>query len=198
MSLLAIIAGQQVLRAADTTVSWISGLTVDADGSPRAYGPPGVAALDYLANAGHYGRWWGVVVDGDGDPVVQGPSDPAPGYYISTTSYQHRQFSRFDPRRYLDSEAVPFAVIPGTIARRVPEIVLGCRVVIEHMGSGQIVEAVCGDIGPDNHVGEASIAVAKTFGLNADPKKGGEDARIFRFTFHPGVAAEGFELQALG
>ena len=198
MTLLAIIGGLQVLRNEDGTVSWISGLTVDADGSPRAYGPPGMECLDYLANAGRAGNWWGVVADEDGSPLVQGPSDPSPGHYISTTSYQRVGFSRSDPRRYLDSETVPYAVLPGTIARRLPEVVLGSRVLIEHMGSGKTVEAVCGDIGPDTHLGEASIAAATTLGVNPDPKKGGVETKIFRFTFYVGVAAAGYELQPLG
>ena len=198
MKLLAIIGGEEVHLHEDGSVSWISNLTVDADGSPRAYGPPGMASLDYIANAGRAGNWWGLVSDTDGNPVQQGPSDPAPGHYVSTTSYQHRQFSRFDPRRYLDSEKVPYAVIPGTIARRLSGVLLGCRVHIEHTGTGKTVDAVCGDIGPDTHLGEASIAAARALGVDPDPKNGGSEAKEFSFTFYPGIAAPGYELQRLG
>ena len=49
-----------------------SGLSVDADGAPNAYGPHGVPdTLDNLGNAGHPGNWWGVVTDARGQPIVQ-------------------------------------------------------------------------------------------------------------------------------
>src|SRR3990172_2424520 len=58
---------------------------IDADGSPRAYGPSN-SGLDWTANAGSPGNWWGVVTDNNGDPVIQGSGDPFPGMYVSSTS----------------------------------------------------------------------------------------------------------------
>lgn len=195
--LLATIAGQEIYQKEDGSFSWISGLTVDGDGSPRCYGPGGLG-LDYLANAGSPGNWYGILTDPEGEPYVQQSQDPAPGYYISTTSLQNRGYSATDPRRYLDSEAVPFVVMPGVLARHCSGIALGCRVEIEDTRSGTLVSAVCGDLGPDHHLGEASIAVAKKLGLNPSPKTGGSDEPVFLFTFWPGVAADGFTLQPLG
>ena len=67
-----------------------SGLMIDADGAPDAYGPDG-KGRDAIANAGKPGNWWGVVTDtgkADGTPVVQGATDPKPGFYVSATSLQ--------------------------------------------------------------------------------------------------------------
>jgi len=50
------------------------GMDITAAGSPRAYGPPGVDALDYLGNAGQPGNWLGLVTDNgqpSGTPVIQ-------------------------------------------------------------------------------------------------------------------------------
>jgi hypothetical protein len=68
-------------------------------------------------------RWvggcrYGVVTDnqkGSGKPVVQGPSDPAPGFYVSSTSYQDPTKKATDPRRYVDASTVPYAVLPSNL-----------------------------------------------------------------------------------
>ena len=193
---LATISGHDILQGDDLSITWTSGLTVDGDGSPRCYGPGGLG-LDDLSCAGHPGNWWGILTDQDGEPYVQQSQDPAPGYYVSTTSLENRGYSATDPRRYLNSEVIPFAVIPGILARKCEGVALGCRVTITDTRTGIHVEAVCGDLGPDNHLGEASIAVAKRLGINPSPKTGGSDEPVFRFTFYPGTAAEGYRLQPL-
>lgn len=197
MKVLATINSKPLVQSDDGSVTFIGEACVDADGSPRAYGPYG-KGLDHLENAGHAGNWWGVVTDQLGYPVLQGARDPAPGFYISTTSLQHREFPRTDPRRYVDSEKVPFFVVPGPVARAALGIVLGCRAEITHTVSGKSVAAVVADLGPASHLGEMSIAAARALGLNPDPKTGGSNNREFRYTFWPGQAAPGFELQPLG
>src|SRR5688572_6747027 len=75
------------LDDADSVIVFKAKLSVDADGSPRAYGPAN-SGLDNTANAGSTGNWWGVVTDNgnkNGTPVLQGEDDPNPGMYISTT-----------------------------------------------------------------------------------------------------------------
>ena len=69
---------------------------VDADGSPRAYGPND-SGLDWTANAGYPGNWWGVVTDINGDPVIQGAGDPYPGM-VTTQPVQrvHKQIFATD------------------------------------------------------------------------------------------------------
>jgi Fungal chitosanase of glycosyl hydrolase group 75 len=83
--------GTTTVYRTQNTVNCAKGkLGIDADGSPHAYHPNGSPpGLDYLANAGKPGNWYGIVTDNQkasGNPVVQGSSDPAPGFYISSTA----------------------------------------------------------------------------------------------------------------
>ena len=197
MELLGTIQGQDIYQQDDGTFQFISLIEVDGDGSPRCYGPAGVETLDYLANAGSSGNWYGVVVDKEGDPIVQGPSDPNPGYYISTTSLQIPGYSPNSPNRYLNSETVPYVVVPGKIAKAAKGIVLGCYCTVTDTRNGNTVEAVCGDTGPSNKMGEASIAVAEALGIPSSPKNGGCDDQVFVYKFWPGTPAPGYSLQPL-
>lgn len=190
------INGKPIPQAEDGSIQFIGEFCVDADGSPRAYGPYGLG-LDYLANAGHPGNWWGIVTDSEGYPVLQGENDPAPGYYISTTSLQNKNFQTTDPRRYVDSENVSFIVVPALLARLASGVVLGCKAEILNIGTGKRTSAVVADLGPATHLGEASIAAANALGVNPDPKTGGSNVKDFRYTFWPGHAAPGFNLQPL-
>ena len=72
-----------------TAFFYIGGMAIDADGAPTAYHPNGTSGLDALGNAGRPGNWWALVTDtgtSAGTPVIQGAADPAPGFYVSTTS----------------------------------------------------------------------------------------------------------------
>lgn len=216
--LLATIQSQEIWQqASDESFSFRAGMTIDADGSPRAYGPRD-SGLDYTINAGHPGNWWGVVTgrvntlqsDGrvitDIAPVVQGPQDPCPGMYISTTSLQNRArrddgsllYGPTDPRRYVNSEEIPFVVCPGIVAKNASGIVLGCKVVVVDTRSGEQCLAVCADIGPSTHLGECSMKLAAIMGVRNSPRDGGETTPCFRYTFYPGQAAKGYTLQPLG
>ncbi len=182
----------------DGAVSFFGGMTINGDGSPRCYGPAGTRPLDYLANAGSPGNWWGIATDNEkpwGNPIVQGPEDPFPGYYISTTAYKVPGFRNGDPRRELDSEKILFIVAPRQLIRAVAGIVIGSKARVRNKRTGRSVDAVVGDIGPANHLGEASIAMAKAHGVPANPKSGGCSEKIFEYEIWPGVAAEGFQLQ---
>lgn len=170
-------------------LSWRSGAAIDADGSPRAYGPHNTG-LDWTANAGSPGNWFGVATDKRGEPVIQGPQDPHPGFYVSTTAYENEDFTASDPRRYLDSEGVPYVVIPGKLRTHTPGIVLGCKAEVTNMRTGVCVTAVVGDVGPSNKIGEVSIALAHALGIPSDPKTGGTTQPILDFEVFPGVPAK--------
>lgn len=189
----------------DGSYTFMAGMAIDGDGangqsSPPVYAPPGYrpAPLDYLANAGSPGNWYGVVTDtgeADGEPVIQGPSDPAPGAYVSATSYEHDGYDRSDPRRYVDSNAVIYFVLPGHWRMEAKGIVLGCYGTVTDSVTGQTQEAAVLDFGPRSKIGEASIACARAFGVPSSPKNGGTDEQRFIYTFHPGRAAAGYELK---
>jgi hypothetical protein len=180
-------------------LSWTSGMQIDADGSPRAYGPNN-SGLDYTANAGEPGNWYGIVTDENGHPIIQGPNDPCPGFYVSPTTYVRKQFKESDPKRYLNSEKIEYVVIPGKLRKMIPPVCIGCHVVATNLRTGKQVIAVCGDTGPNDKIGEGSIALALALGLNPDARHGGTDEHIIKFELYPGVPAtlenETFELQA--
>jgi hypothetical protein len=145
------------------TLYWVSDLGIDADGSPRAYCPAGsgLVGLDVLANAGIPGAGYGVARDPDGNFAIQGASGPYPGCFISTTSLIDPSKIETDPRRYVDSEKVPFFVLPGTPS-------LGARLgqvgMLFRPETGDSSAAVYADVGPHNQIGEGSIALAENLG----------------------------------
>jgi hypothetical protein len=93
-------------------------MDVDVDGAPRAYGPRGSDALDYLRNAHSMGVLSAPVVGYLTEdapphrPVVQGPNDPAPGFYVSQTAYEDESVSdERKPRRYVDATRINYVVL---------------------------------------------------------------------------------------
>lgn len=181
-------------------VVWTAGFTVDGDGSPRCYGPPGVEPLDYLANAGRPGNWWGLATHNrkpSGKPIIQGGADPCPSFYVSMTAYEIPAFRHGDPRRYVNSEEIVFSVVPSSVLKRVKGRCKGCQGKITDLKTGLSTASVIADVGPADHLGEASIAAARFFGLNPSPKNGGSpDKSRFFYEMWPGLAAEGYNLQS--
>lgn len=174
-------------EAADGPLIYVSGMAVDGDGSPHTYHPQN-QGLDYLANARDGERWFGVVTRNK-VPVLQGPGDPAPGYYVSpTTLVDARIKDDANPRRYVNSETVPFIAFPSRlytvdspksdIGRLGLGVNLGDYVVVYDMKTGKSCGGVFADVGPAYKLGEASIRVAKELGVNPSPKNGGVDATL--------------------
>ena len=176
-------------------------MAIDADGAngqtggvpvyaPKGYTP---APLDFLANAGGPGDWWGVVTDTnrkDGTPVKQGASGPAPGAYVSATSYRWPELARIDPLAYVDAASVPYIVLPGPWRKAAVGVVLGCKATVEDTRTGKVLEAAgVLDFGPRAKLGEASIACAEFFGIPSSPKSGGTSEKRFIYTFFPGIPA---------
>lgn len=168
---------------------FVADLDIDADGGPHAYHQEKGKGLDYLPNAGHPGNWWGLATDRNGKPFVQQAGDPAPGFFVSTTAYQWTEFPKDNPRRYVNSETVPFVVVFDFVRRMLKGIVLGCRAILTNLDNGLMVEGVVADIGPLNKLGEASIAAAQAIGIDGNPKKGGSDLPRFRYELFPGTPA---------
>jgi hypothetical protein len=150
-----------------------AGMMIDADGAYRAYHPDPGKGLDYLGNAGRPGNWWALVTDNGkktGTPIIQGPDDPAPGYYISTTSLQDTSKKRTDPTQYVDAENVPFFVLPGN--SRFGASLGDFGVVINSM-HGKTCGCIYADSGPPGKIGEGSIALAEAIEIPSSPKTGG-------------------------
>ncbi len=155
----------------DVAVWWESGLNVDADGAYNAYAP-GNKGLDYTANAGKEGNWYGILVDKDGDPVIQGPDDPSPGSFIATTALADKTKAIDDPHRYVDSATVPYLSIPSNTVKE-----LGLHVgdvgFAYYRKTDTFCSAVVADVGPKNKYGEGSIALCVALGIDPSPRHGG-------------------------
>eukprot|EP00009_Paramoeba_aestuarina_P007915 CAMPEP_0201522540 /NCGR_PEP_ID=MMETSP0161_2-20130828/17955_1 /ASSEMBLY_ACC=CAM_ASM_000251 /TAXON_ID=180227 /ORGANISM="Neoparamoeba aestuarina, Strain SoJaBio B1-5/56/2" /LENGTH=245 /DNA_ID=CAMNT_0047921413 /DNA_START=63 /DNA_END=797 /DNA_ORIENTATION=- len=157
----------------DNSFYWTSGLQVDADGSPNAYSPNNTG-IDYLANAGYPGNWWGISTDSDGNPYIQGqyPKDsyaPFPGFYVSTTSLEDPHYEEYDCRRFANAVNLTFFVLPWTSSVRNTGVELGDLAYIyrSHGGKDYSVYAIFADTGPTDQIGEASVATH--VGLDNDP-----------------------------
>jgi hypothetical protein len=178
-----------------------AGMMIDADGANGqtggvpVYAPPGYspAPLDFLANAGKPGNWFGVVTDNgaaSGNPVEQGPSGPAPGAFVSATSYRWPTLGSKDPLAYVDAASVPYIVLPSHWRAQATGVVLGCKATVLDTETGKTLNAGVLDFGPRAKLGEASIACAKFFGVPSSPKNGGTDDKRFVYSFFPGIPAE--------
>lgn len=164
-------------------VCFKSGCTINADGSPHAYAPDasGLTALDWLANAGSPGNWWGISCDSYGTPYVQKPWHPAPGYYVSTTALCNPYYPENHPSRYVDSERYCFAVIPGgkSFAK------LGDVGLAYNQETGDNMYLALADVGPKEQIGEGSMLLGRCLGLNPSPKTGGTSKRIISYVILP-------------
>jgi hypothetical protein len=58
--------------------------------------------------------FFAMATNAQGLPIVQGDADPKPGYFVSTTALKQPGENVRTPQAQLDSNTVPFGVIPGT------------------------------------------------------------------------------------
>lgn len=170
-------------------------MDVDVDGAPRAYGPPGMKALDYLSNAHSLGRLSAPVVgyltedEPPHRPVVQGPQDPAPGYYVSQTSYEDESVeNERDPRRYVDATAINYVVL-GDEARRMGAR-LGDFVAVYSRRTHRSVFGIVGDEGnPTGDEGSLHLLQALGYPFHNGKDDSVEEAEIV-IRFYPGSNPE--------
>jgi len=168
------------------TLYWTCPLMVDADGSPHAYHPDGSPpGLDYLANAGSPGNWWGIATDSGGDPYIQKDTDVAPGFYVSTTALIDGAWPTSSPNKYVDSELWPFIVLPSS-PKFSDRQQLGDLCMCFNNRTGRSSWAIYADIGPSNEIGEGSMALCDALGVDSDPKSGGTDSEDIAMVYFSG------------
>ena len=168
-----------------------AGMAIDADGSPQAYHPDNIG-LDDLKHGGCPGNWWGVATDNescDGNPLIQNKKDPAPGYYVSTTSLINAGFGYRDPARYVNAQKIPYYVLPELL---LGWITLGDIAWIFNTENKLNGFAIFADVGPD--VGEGSMYLAEKLGIHNDPRTGGVDSGILYFIFEGSGRGNGVHL----
>ena len=159
-----------------------AGMAIDADGAPDAYHPDDIGK-DYLANAGRPGNWWALVTDNgksSGRPLIQQAGDPKPGFYISPTALEDRTKAARDPKRYVDSNTIPYLVLPSNQRGGAR---LGDFGVVINSNNGKSAYAIFADLGPRNKIGEGSIALAERLGIASNPRRGGASRGVVYVVF---------------
>jgi hypothetical protein len=172
-------------------VAFASQMQVNTDGAPDSYHPDDIG-ITHICNAVSVGpsRTWkaqclpefrqadaegfrgptricffAMATDASGAPLIQGTTDPKPGYFVSTTSLKQPGQSSRTPQAQLDSNTVPFAVIPTTWQRSgQPGPRLGDFGVAYRRSNGKLAYFVIGDTGPRNKLGEGSVALHQALG----------------------------------
>jgi Fungal chitosanase of glycosyl hydrolase group 75 len=91
--------------------------------------------------------------------------------------------------RALDADVDKYVVVPPAIIQGVKPVVLGCQAHVLNLSNGRSSEAVVGDIGPHDKLGEVSNSCALALGLDPSPIDGGTEDHIIFYHLVPGQAA---------
>jgi hypothetical protein len=113
--------------------------------------------------------------DGERSDVCNETTDPW---------YQNQTSGKTSDGKWLDASTLPYVVIPGRsklFDYRANDIDLGTVVAVLY--KGRLAFGVFGDQGPDEIIGEASYAMAKTLGINPDPENGGTSDEVVYIAF---------------
>lgn len=182
----------QVFRdAGSSVVAFASQMQVNTDGAPDSYHPDDIG-ITHICNGVSTGpncKWepaclpkfrqaraegfagptkvcfFAMATNANGRPIIQGASDPRPGFFVSTTALRQPGEGVRTPQAQLDSNTVPFAVIPSTwqsTGRPGPK--LGDFGVAFRRSTGKMSFFVIGDIGPRRKLGEGSVALHQALG----------------------------------
>jgi hypothetical protein len=139
-----------------------------------------IAGVDVIEHDDGSVSWLaGMQIDSDGAPGNPG-NDPY--WQPDTTLHQDG--------KPINSNTVPFIVVPPAIIQGVKGIVLGCQADAHHIETGKGTSAVVADVGPHKKIGEASMECARRCGVNASPTHGGIDERLITYTIWPGQPAQ--------
>ena len=184
-------------------VEFLADADIDADG---ANGQSGKRAAYMVADKGSEALANGGMGFVDGkvigvkswfkDIVILGPDGQPkvfPGGIIgSRTSYvRHipgtdKPMPADDPAAYIDSEMIPYMVVPPIIIQKTRGAVMGCRCLATNIKTGKTSEGIVADIGPRNKVGEVSIQMARELGIPESPRWGGAVSPIIKYQLWPG------------
>ena len=169
-------------------------VTLDADGSPRAYNPQDTG-IDANANAGYPHKGWRSVLALDPadpeNPYVQVDGNWA-GYYVSKTSLRNHAKPDIDPTAYVDPEAIPYVVFPGAFYAIKGTGRFGDLAMVRAVGTTHETAAIVGDGGPTKApLGEMSLALAVALGgKDPNPRTNkGAPKGVFEYAIFPGSAS---------
>jgi hypothetical protein len=84
----------------------------------------------------------------------------------------------------LNAAQLPYVVVPSSSSIwNYTNFQIGCGTVVAVIFNNQVEYAVVGDTGPQQIIGEASYATAKSLGINPDPSNGGVDTGVTYIVF---------------
>lgn len=190
-----------VIEHTDGKVEFTADADIDADGANGQNGALAAYRADnkgseHLANGGMGIRngkvvgiesWWtSIAIPGpDGNPLV------LPNGVIPTkTAYRFPGKSVNDPSAYVDSETVPYIVVPPVIIEKTKGAVKGCRCYATNIRTGKGYSGIVADVGPRTKIGEVSIAMARELGIPSSPRTGGVSTATIRYELWPGEAGK--------
>jgi hypothetical protein len=182
--LLTTIENFNVFVKSNGTILYRAKFAIDADGSPRAYGPND-SGLDFNENAKNNGQWVGVVTDAGSKPVIQKQGDPNPGLYVSQTALYDVMYANTDPRCYVDAEKIPYIVLPTALIA-LSKANMGDMAYVYNPTTKRGSYAIVADEGPDGLLGEGSIYLASALGIaNTNPRDGGLVGEAVQYIVFP-------------
>jgi len=177
--------------ASSNAIAFASQMQVNTDGAPDSYHPDDIG-ITHICNGVSVGAsctwkaqclpefrqakaegfrgptkicFFAMATGADGLPIIQGVNDPKPGFFVSTTALKQPGEDQRTPQAQLDSNTVPFAVIPRTWqTTRVPGPRLGDVGVAYRRSTDKLAFFVVGDIGPRDKLGEGSVALHQALG----------------------------------
>lgn len=176
----------------DRAVLFESQMQVNTDGAPDSYHPDDIG-ITHICNGVSVGAscswkakclddfnkakaegfgggtkicFFAMATNSSGIPLIQGPDDPKPGYFVSTTALKQPGSAVKTPAAQLDSNEIPFAVVPGPWQKssggKYPK--LGDYGVAYRKSTGKMEYFVVGDVGPAKKLGEGSVALHLSLG----------------------------------
>jgi len=151
-----------VFKLDSNVVGFVSEMTIDIDGSPRAYNPQdtGIDALASAGGAGHLSK--AVIVFKGNNPYIQKSTDPFPGYFLSQTALTDKRFADTNYRRYVNSDSIPYISLPFNMFTNAK---LGDIVFVFNKKTNKSAFAIVADKGDNTHIGEGSMALAAALGI---------------------------------
>ena len=211
-------------------IVFMSQMQVNTDGAPDSYHPDNIG-ITHICNGVSIGPrcvwkpncltefnqakaerfrgatkicFFALATGADGAPIIQGGADPKPGYFVSTTALKQPGKNSRTPQAQLDSNTVPFAVIPGAWqSTRRPGPRLGDFGVAYRRSTDKLAFFVIGDTGPRNKLGEGSVALHEALGndpfvLRHGVRRAlrGIGGRDVLYALFPGTAQPGQRLDA--
>src|SRR5262249_10034019 len=98
------------------------------------------------------------------------------------TALEDTTKARTDPKRYVDSSAIPYVVLPSE-ALKTLKAKMGDFAVVINSKNHKLSPTIVADQGPKGQIGEGSIAPAEALGIPTNPRHGGAASGVLYLVF---------------